>query len=264
MAAYQLCRAKAAEHPFYIESIDANIYTIEELCFYLYEDLSLLDESILNTKLCDWLAKELGMTKLAFQIKEKLPDAESIAELILPIFREIAYLNAAEYRSVQEQITKREGQPEDIRRKIRADALVGYGMFSGAVTIYRQILRQKSQGKLGLQFYANVLNNMAGAYGRMFLFEEAAQCLWQSYELVRSNAVYRSYLALLPFYLNKEDCQKRLEELRVPKEQWDKIEAEKQQVTEQLEQKPPFAHATQETMRKFLSEEKRKYHKSRR
>ena len=57
------------------------------------------------------------MSKLAFQIKEKLPEAESIAELVLPVFREIAYLNAAEYRSIQEQITRLEVQPEDIRRK---------------------------------------------------------------------------------------------------------------------------------------------------
>ena len=34
MAMYQLCRAKAAKHPFYIESIDINIYTIEELTLY--------------------------------------------------------------------------------------------------------------------------------------------------------------------------------------------------------------------------------------
>ena len=45
MAMYQLCRAKAAKHPFYIESIDINIYTIEELCFYLWKNVSLLDES---------------------------------------------------------------------------------------------------------------------------------------------------------------------------------------------------------------------------
>lgn len=55
MAMYQLCRAKAAKHPFYIESIDINIYTIEELCFYLWKNVSLLDESILNEKLCDGL-----------------------------------------------------------------------------------------------------------------------------------------------------------------------------------------------------------------
>lgn len=69
---YQLCRAKAAKHPFYIESIDINIYTIEELCFYLWKNVSLLDESILNEKLCDWLEGELGMQRLAFHLREKL------------------------------------------------------------------------------------------------------------------------------------------------------------------------------------------------
>ena len=72
MAMYQLCRAKAAKHPFYIESIDINIYTIEELCFYLWKNVSLLDESILNEKLCDWLEGELGMQRLAFHLREKL------------------------------------------------------------------------------------------------------------------------------------------------------------------------------------------------
>ncbi len=69
----------------------------------------------------------------------------------------------------------------------------------------------------------------------MFLFREAADCLWQSYEMVRSNAVYRSYLAILPLYLSEEDYKKRLEELKVPKEQLDKIEEEKQEVLAKAE-----------------------------
>lgn len=117
MAMYQLCRAKAAKHPFYIESIDINIYTIEELCFYLWKNVSLLDESILNEKLCDWLEGELGMQRLAFHLREKLKDAESIAELVLPVFREVRYLNAAEMYAVKEQIGKLEVQTEDIRRE---------------------------------------------------------------------------------------------------------------------------------------------------
>ena len=264
MAMYQLCRAKAAKHPFYIERIDINIYTIEELCFYLWKNVSLLDESILNEKLCDWLEGELGMQRLAFHLREKLKDAESIAELVLPVFREVRYLNAAEMYAVKEQIGKLEVQTEDIRRKIRADLLVNYGMYSGAVSLYRQILQNRNQGKTGLQFYAGVLSNMAGAYGRMFLFREAADCLWQSYEMVRSNAVYRSYLAILPLYLSEEDYKKRLEELKVPKEQLDKIEEEKQEVLAKAEKMQKIENAGQETLARFLQEEKRKYHKSRR
>ena len=152
MAMYQLCRAKAAKHPFYIESIDINIYTIEELCFYLWKNVSLLDESILNEKLCDWLEGELGMQRLAFHLREKLKDAESIAELVLPGFREVRYLNAAEMYAVKEQIGKLEVQTEDIRRKIRAELQVNYGMYSGAVSVYRHMLQNRNQGKTGLQF----------------------------------------------------------------------------------------------------------------
>ena len=74
MAMYQLCRAKAAKHPFYIESIDINIYTIEELCFYLWKNVSLLDESILNEKLCDWLEKYTDLAEKDYRKSGKSRD----------------------------------------------------------------------------------------------------------------------------------------------------------------------------------------------
>ena len=74
MAMYQLCRAKAAKHPCYIESIDINIYTIEELCFYLWKNVSLLDESILNEKLCDWLEKHTDLAEKDYRKSGKCMD----------------------------------------------------------------------------------------------------------------------------------------------------------------------------------------------
>lgn len=152
MAMYQLCRAKAAKHPFYIESIDINIYTIEELCFYLWKNVSLLDESILNEKLCDWLEGELGMQRLAFHLREKLKDAESIAELVLPVFREVRYLNAAEMYAVKEQIGKLEVQTEDIRRKIRADLLSITACIPGRSAFTVRSCKTAIRGKQGFSF----------------------------------------------------------------------------------------------------------------
>ena len=78
---------------------------------------------------------------------------------------------------------------------------------------------------MGVQFYAAVYANLASAYARLFLFEEAADCLWKSYETVRSNEIYRRYLATLSLFLSREDYEKRLDELKVPKVQREKIEA---------------------------------------
>ena len=49
---YILCKTKRSEIPFYIENISVNIYSIEELCFYLYHNIYVVDESILNEQMC--------------------------------------------------------------------------------------------------------------------------------------------------------------------------------------------------------------------
>ena len=52
MSGYILCQTKKAEHPYFVESISTNIYTIEELCYYLYHNLYLVDQTIINEDLC--------------------------------------------------------------------------------------------------------------------------------------------------------------------------------------------------------------------
>ena len=46
MSGYILCQVKKAEKPFYIENISTNIYSIEELCYYLSNNLYLIDYTI--------------------------------------------------------------------------------------------------------------------------------------------------------------------------------------------------------------------------
>ena len=52
MSGYILCQVKRAKLPYYIENISTNIYSIEELCFYFYHNIYLLDSTILNEELC--------------------------------------------------------------------------------------------------------------------------------------------------------------------------------------------------------------------
>ena len=61
MSGYILCQTEKAAVPYYIESISTNIYTLEELCYYLYHNLYLVDDTILNEGLCVWIEKELKL-----------------------------------------------------------------------------------------------------------------------------------------------------------------------------------------------------------
>ena len=51
MSGYILCQTKKAEHPYFITNISMNIYSIEELCYYLYHNLYLADDTNNNIAL---------------------------------------------------------------------------------------------------------------------------------------------------------------------------------------------------------------------
>lgn len=168
MSGYHLCQVKKARHPYFIESISTNIFTIEELCFYLEKNIYLLDQTIINEKLLDWIRDELGLVRLYRKLYEQLENEETIGNFILPIFKEIGYLSHDEFRELQEKIRTIEIQPEDLRRKIKADYLVEYHMYNNAIQEYSTLLKKRNPGKMGVQFYAAVYANLASAYARLF------------------------------------------------------------------------------------------------
>ena len=52
MGSLILCHKKRAKRPFEISRVHMRIYTIEELCYYICNNLYLIDYTIVNERLC--------------------------------------------------------------------------------------------------------------------------------------------------------------------------------------------------------------------
>ncbi len=208
-----LCQVKQAQKPYFIENINTNIYSIEELCYYLYENVYLIDDTIMNEALCDWIRDELGLKKLYRQLYEHVDKQDGIVYFILPIFREIGYLDARQMREFTEHISHLEVQPSDARAKLKGDYLVRCGMYGNAVSEYHKILQNQKPGNLGTTFYTQVRNNLGCAYARMFRFEEAADCFLNAWKQVKTREMLRKYIAVLPMYLDEKEYRRKLDAL---------------------------------------------------
>lgn len=145
MSGYILCQVKRAKLPYYIENISTNIYSIEELCFYFYHNIYLLDSTILNEELCFWIRDQLGLKKLADNLYKHLDDDDmKVGDFILPVFKEINYLSLEEFRRLNQQIQQLAKEPEVLRQKRKGDYLMEHGKYVNAIKVYQKALRQET------------------------------------------------------------------------------------------------------------------------
>lgn len=194
MGGYILCQVKKASLPYYIENISTNIYTIEELCYYFYHNIYLLDETIINEHLCDWLKKELGLVNLYRRLYKILEEEKGTAEFILAVFKEIHYLTHSEFKQLNETLELLQSQPGIVREKKKGDYLAENKMYVNALRIYENALGQEEREGLGEQFAGEIWYNMGCAYMHLFQFREASDCFLEAFKLLRSKQAMSSHL----------------------------------------------------------------------
>ena len=65
-----LCQTGIAAMPYYIEGTDLNIYSLEELCYYLGHETDRIGDNFCSQELIQWIKEELGCTELAKELEE--------------------------------------------------------------------------------------------------------------------------------------------------------------------------------------------------
>ena len=91
-----VCSSKQAETPFTFLNTKVEIYTYEELCFYIYNNTVLISKTALSDKLWDWIREELDMPQLADRLVGLANKTTFVQDLLVEI------LNAGEYYTPEE------------------------------------------------------------------------------------------------------------------------------------------------------------------
>ena len=189
-----LCQTRRAETPWYIENAGLHIYSLEELCYFICDNLALLDEGILTEGLFRWLGRELGLSWLSHRLLQLQQKERTVAELILPILQETNYLSSGELRRLEQELNRMAGQPASLRRKQRGDALLLCKKYTRAIEAYRDALEEAGKVETSAAIYGGIYHNAGCAYSRLFQLDEAVECFRLAYETLHSGKSLRNYL----------------------------------------------------------------------
>lgn len=225
MSGYILCQTKKAERPYFIENISTNIYTLEELCYFLYHNLYLVDKSIMNEGLCTWLSEELELPKLAAKLRPCVSKFASAEDFLYPIFKEINYLTYEELRALNAQIQKLDNEAPAVREKRKADALVENGMYVHAIHVYQDLLENGDLEMVREGFAESIFHNLGCAYSYLFQMEKALDCFWNAYEINHSQEALKCYLLAFRSIRTPIEYESKMTELQVKEDVREEIKA---------------------------------------
>ena len=215
MGAVKLCVHKMARNPYFVEATGIHLFSIEELAYYLFENIYLVDERIVGEKLYSWIEWELEEPKLAEKLRAGNNTGTHVYNQVMAILQASDYYSEKELLELSEKITSISGLQTQERMKYKADELMQNENYWAAITEYERVLRIRQNSRLSVEFYAKVWNNLGGCYGRLFMFGKAAECFENAYQFQKV-AEYKEraeYARKLNTYSRsiKEDTFKQLE-----------------------------------------------------
>ena len=175
-----LCSRPLAKFPYHLENLGINIYSLEELCYYIEKNMYLLDERIMDEALCGWLETELAMPKTAGMLREIINRKGSIAEFVSCLLRQADYFAPQKQRELVRRLQELAHTSGEERKKLRADRYAAEGYALRAICEYRRLLREQEEPSSS--FTGSIWHNLGCAYAALFWFSKAAECFERAYE----------------------------------------------------------------------------------
>jgi len=79
-----LCRGKQTDKPLVIEGTGMRLYTAEELCYYIYNNIYLIGQDFINGRLIEFL-RQTGEEDLSERVRSLYEKKAGLAEILVTI-----------------------------------------------------------------------------------------------------------------------------------------------------------------------------------
>ncbi len=169
--------------PFFIEEAELNVFSLEELSYYLLKNIYLLDKNLMGEELSIWLEEELEEVELANQLRMIRQNQGSGYQYFMTILMASGYCSKKQLKEMDEVLRELQNKSEFQRRKMRADYFFQQEKYKKAIIEYQLLLEKTDLSKDEKALLDRVWHNLGCAYGSLFLYEEAMHCFKKSYEM---------------------------------------------------------------------------------
>ncbi len=202
-----MCLGTLSTTPYFLSGLGVNIYSMDELCYYLCVNAYILDNDLIDTRLCDFLRDNLEMPELSNKLRMMIKANKTLGEMVTTILTDTNYCNAEEIARIKQILVDNASLSFAAKRKVRGDNLLCANKYPRAIEEYQYVLSVLNKEEEP-ELYSSILHNVGCAYSMMFLLEKAGEYFRKAYEIDESRESLVLYLVCLRMTVKKEDYDK--------------------------------------------------------
>ncbi len=230
------CTGQIAKTPYYFEKAYVNVYSIEELCYVIYENAFLIDSDILSRDLVNWIDKECGLTELSRDLYMLINQNALPKAFVGTILDYVGFYSKDEIKKVESILNLNVSMNVFEKWKAKADFLTENRHFLLAVKEYEKLLSGLPEGEVDLR--SRIYNNLGVTYMHLYLSDAAIDCFKKAYELNNDWDAYKNRLAALRLTLSDDEYIRIVSEEENSYRINDTLESEFERVKAEFDESP--------------------------
>lgn len=203
-----LCKGKLARKPYRIPVTDVPVYSLEELCYYIYNHIYSVTEEFFDDRLSEWLREETGCETLAKKMQLLTARHNDLKDLVVTLLCSCDYYKEQEIVKLVEVMEKIENLPQHEKDKIKADNYLRARKYGKSLLEYKKLLYGSPADQFTTEEYGDILHNQAIALFHVSSFHEAARAFKEAYARNHREQSLNQYLYALLMNEQEEEFVK--------------------------------------------------------
>lgn len=253
-----VCVGEYAQTPYLVPGLELRVYCLEELCYCIRENAFLIDTSLMNDGLVNWLGRECGLSELAGELSAMVHKRGSLSAFVTRLMEYAGLYDSRTVGEMEQVLKKGAGLSAIEKRKSQVDCLTEKKRYAAAVKGYEGLLASwkelSEEGKElpAVKVLAGILHNQGAAYVGLMLYGRASECFLEAYRTSENEEELFSYLAAKRMELSQEEYISFAAGLKGSGKEVLRLEKELERIERGFQEEPEFLRLQE---RKQLKEE---------
>lgn len=202
-----LCETTPATISYIFPNTKIEVFSYEELCYYIYNNTALISEEFIGVSMFKWLSHELGLKDLADRLAHlKQKDGTDLTDLLTTILTYKEYYSIDEVKKFIVRVDRLKKLEPVKHRKLEADGFLRYHKYLRALAIYDEILEQNPDMN-NPELLSAIYHNRGIALANNFELQDAMDSYMNAYNLSRRPESLYGYLLLMATVKQRDDIE---------------------------------------------------------